>query len=82
VIIDVPTFSEMHSEDTRNRVLQDVCRRVNVRYLNLKDVYSADSASLFLPKDQHWSQKGHRFIASLLENLVTEEINPQATASR
>lgn len=82
VIIDVPTFGEMHKEDTRNRVLQAVCRRVNVRYLNLKDVYPADSASLFLPNDQHWSQKGHRFIASLLENLVTEEINQQATASR
>jgi hypothetical protein len=82
VIIDVPTFGEMHREDTRNRVLQAVCRRVNVRYLNLKDVYPADSASLFLPNDQHWGQKGHRFIASLLESLVTEEINPQATASR
>jgi hypothetical protein len=82
VIIDVPTFGEMRGEDTRNRVLQAVCRRVNVRYLNLKDVYPADSASLFLPNDQHWNQKGHRFIASLLENVVTEEINPQATASR
>jgi hypothetical protein len=82
VVIDVPTNDQIHREDTRNWVLQDVCRRVNVRYLNLKDVYPANSGPLFLVNDAHWSEKGHRFVADVLQKIVTEEINPQATALR
>lgn len=68
--LDRKDASERFDPDTPDRELARICERIGVPFVPLEDHLDAED---YLERDFHWSPKGHRKVARLLESLMRAE---------
>lgn len=80
VVVDVPAYNELlrrehYLKDDRHLILAGLCKEQGFEYFNLLHYYPKNAEGLFLDRDVHWNESGHRFIADFLNTGVLKQNN-------